>query len=539
VSEAELKPGEIVADKYQIVEPIGVGGSATVYRAQRVSMTQEVALKVMHSEHPDSENEKIRFAREAELVMKLQHPHVVPLLDYGHTEDDVPFLVFALLQGRSLEARIRSEGPMAWAQAGRLSVQILKALERAHSLGVVHRDIKPANIFLSEGVLGEVAQVLDFGLAKMVKEPDANLTQAGALLGTPRYMAPEQVRGEMITHAADIYSFGLVMAEMLLGRPLVTGAKELDIYVAQGSDKPIHVPDEVLSTPYGNIIRRAVNKKVEVRYHMASQMLADVQAALENLAGPQEDIEADLDATRMLDPSSAAVLSNPHAEKMRRVLNAAAKKKAQEQAAAQGQQPSKTSAAKAERPTRMPPRNDAAPVHEIEDEPTAVEPIEDDPGPPPPIPAAAYDSAASAIPRSPLSSNIDDAAAISGAVSSSSVTSGAAASGPAASGAVASGPAASGPAASGPVASGPVASGPVASSPVASGPVASDPAISLATPSGPGAVATRHSVPPIQSLPPSGEPKSQTGLAIALVLVVLLILAGIAAILWMLGIIVV
>ena len=324
---ATLKPGDVVGGRYTLVEPIGVGGSATVYRAQQAGMSREVALKVMHAEHPDSDTEKARFAREAELVMKLTHPHVVPLLDYGHTISGVPYLVFTLLEGQSLDRVIKTEGALSWERAGRIAVMALKALEKAHSLGVVHRDIKPANIFLSSGVLGEMAQVLDFGLAKMVKDSDTKVTQAGALVGTPRYMAPEQVRGEIITHAADIYAFGLVLAEMLHGSPLVTGDKELDIYVAQGSDRPIVVPDGVLATPFGNIVQRAVSKPVEVRYQLASQMLADVEAVVSDLGGNQ-DVEADLDATRMLDPSKLAVPTNPHAEKMRRVLNAAANKKA-------------------------------------------------------------------------------------------------------------------------------------------------------------------------------------------------------------------
>ncbi len=492
VSEAELQPGDVVARKYTIIEAIGVGGSATVYRAQRVGMKQQVALKVMHAEHPDSDNEKARFAREAEFVMKLKHPHVVPLLDYGHTEDDVPFLVFALLHGQSLERKIKTAGALRWLETGRLSSQVLKALERAHSLGVVHRDIKPANIFLSDhGALGEIAQVLDFGLAKLVKEPDANVTQAGALLGTPRYMAPEQVRGETITHAADIYSFGLVMAEMLLGRPLVTGDKELDIYVAQGSDKPIFIPREVLSTPFGNIIQRAVDKKVEVRYHMASQMLADVASVLANLEGPSDtldDVEADLDATRMIDPSAAPVLVNPHAEKMRRVLNAAAAKKAAEKERAERKAAAESSeknppATRTELPTRIPP---PAPLgHEeegIRDEPTEVTDDDADPGPPPPIPAAAFDHEPAAPVREAAPEPLH------------------------------------------------------ANPPPVLAPLAPLPDVAVAgPPAGVGGPARGPLSSAVAPLAEARAPQKQTGLWIALVLVIVLILAGVGAILWLLG----
>ena len=527
----------------------------------------------MHAEHPDSDNEKIRFAREAELVMKLQHPHVVPLLDYGHTVDDVPFLVFALLEGQSLERKIKGSGSMPWAQTGRLSVHVLKALEKAHGMGVVHRDIKPANIFLCDGVLGEVAQVLDFGLAKMVKEPDNNLTQAGALLGTPRYMAPEQVRGETITHAADIYSFGLVMAEMLLGRPLVTGAKELDIYVAQGSDKPIHVPDEVLSTPYGNIIRRAVNKKVEVRYHMASQMLADVQAVLSNIEGPQQDIEADLDATRMLDPSAAAVLSNPHAEKMRRVLNAAANKKAEQEAkkrAASG-----VSAKRAEMPTRVPPRPEPepqkAPESGIVDEPTAatlerpVDPAVVASAPPlsGPLSTAPMSAESPVQSASPGMLHASMAAApVAAPVAAPGVGAPLSAHGGAAQ--LAASPVAaprveltSAPEVRGPMESDPsayagrpqLASAPEVRGPMSSNPLSVQPAMQPAMqpsmnlqPSHAPQAAPAVAGPPVAGGPmrppmvsAAMPPPKQTGIVVALVFVLVLIAAGVGAILWMLG----
>ncbi len=531
MSESELQPGEIVAEKYSIVEPIGVGGSATVYRARQIGMTREVALKVMHAEHPDSDNEKIRFAREAEFVMKLQHPHVVPLLDYGHTVDDVPFLVFALLHGRSLEQKVRADGSMPWAQTGRVAAQVLKALSKAHSLGVVHRDIKPANIFLCDGVLGEVAQVLDFGLAKMVKEQDTDLTQAGALLGTPRYMAPEQVRGEKITHAADLYSFGLVMAEMLLGRPLVTGTKELDIYVAQGSDKPIFVPDEVLSTPYGNIIQRAVTKRVEVRYHMASQMLADVQAVLDNLEMPHDDVEADLDATCMIDPSMAAVASNPHAEKMRRVLNAAANKKAAENERKANRASKGANAATnvTERPTFVPPR-----PHQLA--PLPIAPPED-PGPPPPIPAAAYDNdppmvsaTAELLATMPLPQNLVSSIppvihAPLNHVSMSDSPRREPSLGTAPTDEQLSDAATDG--------SCPVTPGNGANLRVGhSGPI-SGPSLSVPSSKSP-AAAGRLSMPSSAEVP-RPRPR-QTGLAVALILVVILILAGMGAIVWMLGI---
>ncbi len=329
--EAQLRPGTVIG-RYTIVEVIGSGMSGNVYSATRAELRHQVALKLMHAEHPDSETERRRFAREAELVKRLQHPHVVPLLDYGHSSDGRPYLVFTRLRGRALDEKIRQDGAISWAATGRFSVQILRALEKAHGLGIVHRDIKPANIFMVAGVIGEVAQVLDFGLARMVGEPDeVDSDGQRVIAGTPRYMAPEQVRGGRIGHEADIYSFGLVMAEMLLGRALVQGDDEMQIYVAQGSDRPLDIPDSVLSSPFGTVIERALCKEVQVRYHLASQMLADVRAAVERMGAAEEDdddAEADLEATAFLNPEEAKALlmRSPHAEKMLQALNLAASK---------------------------------------------------------------------------------------------------------------------------------------------------------------------------------------------------------------------
>ncbi|HEY4119602.1 MAG TPA: serine/threonine-protein kinase, partial [Byssovorax sp.] len=219
--QVSVGPGTVVAS-YRIVGTLGVGGSGTVYRAEHVDSGHAVALKVMNAEHLDDATERQRFEREAEVVKKLAHPHVVGLLDYGYA-DDLPYLVFPLLEGHTLEQRLNARGKLDWALTARLSVQVLSALEVAHGMGIAHRDIKPANIFLCESPLGEIAQILDFGTAKIVGDAGqrSDVTRVGVLVGTPRYMAPEQVRGEPLTPAADVYAFGLVMAEMILGEALV------------------------------------------------------------------------------------------------------------------------------------------------------------------------------------------------------------------------------------------------------------------------------------------------------------------------------
>jgi len=278
--------GEVIAGNYHLADVIAVGGSGTVYRALRVgsperaaaereSFGDAVALKLMHAEHPEGDAERMRFSREAAVLQKLEHPNVVRVLDYGHSDGGVPFLVFPLLKGRTLEERIAADGALDWNETGRLALQVLAALDRAHALGIVHRDIKPANIFLTPSMLGEQVQLLDFGLARAVRGGlEVEVTRTGALVGTPRYMAPEQVRGEQVGETADIYSFGLVLAEMLTAKPVCTADRELEIYMTHGSDRALDLPVEVLRSPFATVIRRAVAKPLEVRYRLASQMLA-------------------------------------------------------------------------------------------------------------------------------------------------------------------------------------------------------------------------------------------------------------------------
>jgi serine/threonine protein kinase len=325
VTDAKERHGQTLAGRYRLVDTIAVGGSGSVYQAEDTAEKRAIANKVMHSGHPDGDKERLRFEREAEIIQKLVHPHVIKLFDFGHTSDGMPFLVFPLLEGRTLQQRVKQDGAMDWQEAGRLIMQVLAALAKAHELGIAHRDIKPANIFLMPSAFGDNVQMLDFGLAKMVMREDAaEVTRSGALVGTPRYMAPEQVRGEGVSATVDIYSVGLVLAEMLIGRPVVTATKEIEIYMTHGSDEPLDLPEVVLSSPIAPIIRRAVSKPLEVRYHTASQMLADLRAVLKKMvAGDGKIGSVDMEATFIVDPDLVRPRSLPteESEKLRDAFN--------------------------------------------------------------------------------------------------------------------------------------------------------------------------------------------------------------------------
>ena len=319
---SSARQGDILSQRYTIHETIAVGGSGTVFRGVDAGEQRQVAIKVMHAGHPEGDKERRRFAREAAIIQKLVHPNIVRVLDHGHTEDGLPFLVFPLLEGRTLDARLKSEGKIEWPEVGRLAMEMLSALERAHEMGVAHRDIKPANIFLVSSVLGDHVQMLDFGLAKIVFDNQRHeVTKTGSLIGTPRYMAPEQVRGEQVSEVADIYSFGLVMCDMLLGHPLVRAKRELEIYAAHGSDKELELPVGVMRSPFAGLIQRAVAKKLEVRYRKAHQMLADLRAIVN--AGEKGLAPADMEATFIVDPALVRPLSLPTegSERLRTAFN--------------------------------------------------------------------------------------------------------------------------------------------------------------------------------------------------------------------------
>jgi len=352
--QADVRAGSVVAG-YRVLGMLGVGGSGTVHRAESVATGSLVALKLLNAEHAQNDGERRRFAREAEVVRQLVHPNVVALLDYGFA-DDLPYLVFPFLEGRTLEARIAATGKVGWGLTGRFSEQTLSALEVAHGLSIAHRDIKPANIFCYEAEGGEAIQILDFGTAKIVgpkRELSQEITRSGTLLGTPRYMAPEQVRGETLTPAADVYSFGLVMAEMLLGRPLVSGDSDLEMYVQQGSDKPHELPDEIRNSPFAAVIERALAKPLDVRYRLASQMLADVRAILARYdqGGAAQRVGADLEATRFVGAAPEPAAVSESAMKLREVFNTVANKNKAPAPAANG--PATTSAEDANHPTLL------------------------------------------------------------------------------------------------------------------------------------------------------------------------------------------
>ena len=280
-----LAPGHLVAGRYELVELLGEGGHGAVYRALQKPLGREVAIKMILAEAMLAEGMLERFAREAALVQRLEHPNTVRMYDFGTTDLGLPFIVFELLRGRTLEQEI-TRGTLTTSRVGRVATQVLKSLMEAHALGIVHRDIKPSNVLLSDHS-GEIdfVKVLDFGVARH-SEPGASgapITRAGQIVGTPSYMAPEQIHGSAIGPEADLYALGLVMAEAASGHRIYDDGSAMQIWMKQTSAEPVPLPPIVLASALGPVIVRATRKKPSERYSSAAAMLADVERAL--LAG--------------------------------------------------------------------------------------------------------------------------------------------------------------------------------------------------------------------------------------------------------------
>ncbi|MEO7329803.1 MAG: serine/threonine-protein kinase, partial [Minicystis sp.] len=208
-----VQPGDFIANRFEVEHLAGAGGMGTVYRARDRCLSVPVALKVLHTR---GAVEIERFTREAEVLAELSHPAIVRFVDHGVTREGEPYLATEWLEGESLAERLRRVG-LTIDETLVLGARVAEGLGAAHRLGVVHRDIKPSNLLLVGGLATEV-KILDFGIARR-GDGDRTLTQTGAMVGTPGYMAPEQARGEkQLSPRADVFSLGCVLFRCLTGR---------------------------------------------------------------------------------------------------------------------------------------------------------------------------------------------------------------------------------------------------------------------------------------------------------------------------------
>jgi len=228
----------MIADgRYELVELIGEGGMGSVYLARQVAMDRMVALKLILAEAVKSPDAAARFEREMKLSAKIEHPNTIRVYDFGETDGQL-FLAMELLRGQTLKQVLES-GPLDLSRIVRIGVQVARALQAAHSEGVVHRDLKPDNVMLLEQY-GEhdVVKVLDFGIAKSLDEPEASVTATGAVIGTPAYMSAEQAMGQAVDRRSDLYSLGIILYEMASGRLPFTAPGFTALLVAHATETP-------------------------------------------------------------------------------------------------------------------------------------------------------------------------------------------------------------------------------------------------------------------------------------------------------------
>ena len=214
--------GRAINDRFRITGLIARGGMGKVYRAEQTPLGRLCAVKVLNPNYTGDHDPEFhkRFFLEASIASKLTHPNTVTIFDYGKTDDDIYYMAMELLEGTTLHRAIRESAPFPEDRVAHIGRQICRALREAHSHGVIHRDLKPANIFLvSHGDETDFVKVLDFGLVKNVSESRGeDLTQTGLFMGSPKYMAPEQIQGDRVDARTDIYSLGIIMYEMLTWR---------------------------------------------------------------------------------------------------------------------------------------------------------------------------------------------------------------------------------------------------------------------------------------------------------------------------------
>jgi serine/threonine protein kinase len=273
--------GRVVNGRFKISALIARGGMGKVYRAEQSPLGRVCALKVLNPSYAGEQDPEFhkRFFLEASIASKLTHPNTVTIFDYGRTDDDVYYMAMEYLDGHTLHRAIREAGHFPEDRAAHVARQICRALREAHSLGVIHRDLKPANIFLVEhGDETDFVKILDFGLVKNVADTTAEeLTQTGLFMGSPKYMAPEQIRGDRVDARTDVYALGIILYEMITGKVPFDRPNSVNILMAHVNEAPLPLrqmnPNAQVSASLEETIARCMAKDVDQRFASMDEVL--------------------------------------------------------------------------------------------------------------------------------------------------------------------------------------------------------------------------------------------------------------------------
>ncbi|EXX85166.1 serine/threonine protein kinase, partial [Paenibacillus darwinianus] len=290
--------GRELGGRYEIIERIGSGGMALVYKAHDVLLNRKVAVKILRQQFGHDEEFVRRFRREAQSAASLSHPNVVSIYDVGE-EEDTHYIVMEYVEGSNLNDLIKERAPLQTEEAVRFAVQICDALDHAHQNQIIHRDIKPHNILIGKN--GRV-KVTDFGIARAVTS--STITQTGSVVGSVHYFSPEHAKGISTGEKSDLYSLGIVLYQMLTGRlpflgesPISVALKHLQDDFEEPRQVNPHIPQSL-----ENIILRSMRKNSSERYASAQEMLEDLETCLkpERLNEPKIAFTQDLDETRAM-----------------------------------------------------------------------------------------------------------------------------------------------------------------------------------------------------------------------------------------------
>jgi len=311
VSEAE--PSKMLGDRYQVGEVIGRGGMAEVHEGRDLRLGRRVAIKILRPDLAKDPAFQARFRREAQSAASLNHPNIVAVYDTGEdvlTDPDghtvvVPYIVMEYVDGMTLRQLLASGRRLLPERALEIAAGVLTALDYAHRHGIVHRDIKPANVMLTR--TGDV-KVMDFGIARAINEAGQTMTSASAVMGTAQYLSPEQARGEVVDARSDLYSTGVLLFELLVGRPPFTGDSAVAIayqHVSEMPSPPSQV-DSGVSPEIDAVVLRSLAKRADDRYQSSLEFRSDVERAIAGAPVTAAVPTIVADATRQMAPVQAA-----------------------------------------------------------------------------------------------------------------------------------------------------------------------------------------------------------------------------------------
>ncbi len=273
--------GYLLDGRYELLQAIGSGGMSVVYKARLNNVNKLVAVKTLNIQVLAKDSVRERFHREIDLLLKLEHPHIVAVQDCLYGPNCQPYLVMDLLRGVTLEQELEKCTVMPADRVRKIMIQVCAAVKYAHQHAVVHRDLKPGNIMLLENEV-DFVKVLDFGLA-LIGENTRKITQSGEFWGSPPYASPEQVQSKTTDHRSDIYSLGCVMYELLCGKDPFHGAGLFELLHKHVHDQPdpLTVANPAIAVPaeMEKIVFKCLEKKPEDRF----QTIAELQAALETM----------------------------------------------------------------------------------------------------------------------------------------------------------------------------------------------------------------------------------------------------------------